>query len=206
MPRTVQVSIESGDWRDRAIEALHAGGVVMVPTDTVYALAALPADSRALRRLLQARSAPEGTAPPLLLAAAELLPRYAAHNPPAARRLAAAFWPGPLTLVLRRAPGFRGGSAGEAETVTLRIPAHEPLRGLLAAAGGALAVIGIPGAPTSRAARAALAVPPSLVIDGGTCPGGESSIVDCSRAPYRLLREGALARADLTRIGRLRLS
>ncbi len=205
MPRVLRVSLDAPDWRVGALDLLRAGRTMVVPTDTVYAAVAAPAGPRAVRRLLQTMAVPAGTDPPLLLASAEALGRFAAHNPPAARRLAAAFWPGRLTMVLRRAPGVRGEAAGYSETVTLRVPANAALRELISEAGGALLAIGVPGAQTLDEALSGLALAPSLALDGGRCPGGESSVVDCSRAPLRLLREGAIARERLASVARSRL-
>ena len=200
------------DQIDAAVAVLRAGGVVVIPTDTVYGLAAMPGDERAVRRLFRAKRREPEPGLPVLIADEADLARVAAAVPAPARRLAQAFWPGPLTLVLRRAPALRGATLAEDETVAVRIPAHEPVRALIRAAGGALMVAGAslsgrPSAGTAAQASAQVGRAVDLILEGDCGPHGvESSIVDCSRTPLRLLREGAvsraqLARAALTRIG-----
>ncbi len=199
------------DHIDAALAVLRVGGVVVIPTDTVYGVAVLPGNERAARRLFRAKRREPESGLPVLIADESDLARVAAATPIAARRMARVFWPGPLTLVLRRAPAFRGGVADGDETVAVRIPAHEPLRALLRAAGGALLVAG--ANPTGRpavcsAAEAARQVGRAvdLILDGGDCPEGAiSSIVDCSRARPRLLRQGTISRDDLTRAALTRI-
>ena len=209
MPLAPTVPVEQ---LDTAVAALRAGGVVVIPTDTVYGLAAMPGDARAVRRLFRAKRREPEPGLPVLIADQADLARVAAAVPAPARRLAEAFWPGPLTLVLRRAPAFRGAALAEDEMVAVRIPAHEALRDLIRAAGGALLVAGAnvagrPGVRTTAEASAQVGRAVDLIVEGGPCAGGgESSIVDCSRMPLRLLREGAVSRgqimrAALTRIG-----
>lgn len=203
--------IVSADQVARAVDILRAGGIVVFPTDTVYGVGALPGDDRAVHKIFRAKRRPLEKALPLLLADEADLNRVAAAVPPAARRLSQHYWPGPLTLVMRRAPGFRGAGLADDETVAVRIPAHDTARALVRAAGGALAVTsanisGKPSPVTAQEAAAQIGRGVDLILDGGACPGGvESSVVDCSRDLVRLLREGALKRADLTRVALVRI-
>jgi L-threonylcarbamoyladenylate synthase len=196
---------------DAAVTLLRGGGIVVFPTDTVYGVGAMPGDEKAVQKIFRAKQRPPEKALPVLIADVDDLTRVAAAVPPAARRLAKAFWPGPLTLVLRRAPGFRGAGLAEDETVAIRIPNHEVARAVIRGAGGALAVTsanrsGAPSPPTAREAAAQIGRGVDLIIDGGPCPGGvESSIVDCSRTPIHLIREGALTRDQLTRAALTRI-
>ncbi len=203
MPRAPVLPL-TDDAIEAAVQALRAGGTVVFPTDTVYGIGALPGDTAAAHRLFRARRLSPGGSLPVLLASADALGRVAAAVPAPARRLAAAFWPGPLTLVLRRAPGFRGGVAGDEDTVAVRVPAQDGTCRLIAAAGGALAVVAVsdrrPASVTALAASRLVGARVDLILDGGRCTGGvESSIVDCSRTPYRVLREAALTREALSR-------
>lgn len=200
------------DQIDEAAAVLRAGGIVVFPTDTVYGVGALPGNERAVRKIFRAKRRPPEKALPVLIADEADLARIAAAVPPPAKRLAAAFWPGPLTLVLRRAPGFRGAGLPDDDTVAVRIPNLDVARALLRAAGGALAVTSanISGQPSPRTAQEAavqIGRGVDLILDGGPCPGGvESSVVDCAREPVRLLREGALSREQLTRAALTRIA
>jgi len=178
-----------------ALAVLRRGGVIALPTDTVYALAALPEHAGAMRRLLRTSrtsSRPPGIGAPLLLAGAEHLPRVVAAVPPPARRLIEHFWPGPLTLLLRPAPRLGGGAFALSEAVAVRVPASSALQALIAQAGGVLAVIEA-GSDLHRSGRV------DLVLGGPRPTGVVSSIVDCSREPPHLVREAAIERAALER-------
>jgi len=196
---------------DDAVALLRAGEVVAFPTDTVYGLAALPGDERAVRRLFTAKRRPPEKAIPILIADIDDLLKVAANVSPPARRLVDKLWPGPLTVVFRQAPSFRGVGGSENDTVAVRIPDLEPARELIRRAGGALAVTSanISGKPAARTAEEVLAqigrrVP--AVVDGGPTPGGtESSVVDCSRDRPVLLREAALSRGTLERAALTRI-
>jgi L-threonylcarbamoyladenylate synthase len=141
---------------------------------------------------------------PVLIAGPEDLTRVAAAVPPAARRMAAALWPGPLTIVLRRAPPLRGIGA-EDDIVAVRVPSLDITREIIERVGGVLIVAGAarpgyqpPGTAGDALRRMGGVV--DLVVDGGPCADGQpSSMVDCSGSRPRLLREGALSRARLSR-------
>ncbi len=172
-----------------ALTVLRRGGVIALPTDTVYALAALPEHAGAMRRLTRMGGRSPRSGVPLLLAGSEHLPRVAAAVSLPACRLIRRFWPGPLTLLLRPAPRL-GGAFSLAEVVAVRVPASAPLRALIEQAGGVLAVIEA-GPDRRRSVRV------DLVLDGPRPAGIVSSIVDCSREPPRLVREAAIDRATL---------
>jgi L-threonylcarbamoyladenylate synthase len=188
----------------RAVDVLQRGGLVALPTETVYGLAADATNEGALRSVFAAKGRP--TNHPLIVHVldAASVPRWASDVPPAAHDLIAAFWPGPLTLVLRRHPAVSDLITGGQPTVALRSPAHPWARAVLQAFGGALAApsanrFGHVSPTTAEHVRADLGVKPDgavdLVLDGGPCPVGiESTIVDLSSGPPRLLRPGAIAR------------
>jgi L-threonylcarbamoyladenylate synthase len=192
----------------QAAAALAAGGVVALPTDTVYGLAVLPTVDGATARLFDLKGRAENVPVAVLCADAD---QALALAEPAkvggeVRRLAARLWPGPLTLVLRRRAGL-GWPLGEpAATVGVRCP-DEPLVRALAAAVGPLATTSANrhGEPTPRGAPGvseAFGEGIALVIDGGPREGVASSVVDATRPQWRLLRAGPLTLDDITAAAR----
>jgi L-threonylcarbamoyladenylate synthase len=187
----------------RAAELLRAGEVVAFPTETVYGLGADAGNADAVARIYALKGRPSAHPVIVHLAAAGRLDEWAVDVPEGARRLAHAFWPGPLTLVLKRAPQVPDAVTGGQDTVGLRVPSHPVAQALLAAFGGGVAA---PSAnkfgrvsPTLAEhvfADFALAVP--LILDGGaTNVGIESTIVDLSGGGPRLLRPGGVAAAAI---------
>jgi L-threonylcarbamoyladenylate synthase len=189
-----------------AAQALAAGELLAFPTETVYGLGARADDDAAVQRIYAAKGRP--AAHPLIVHAADMeqAQRFALQWPAAAQTLAKAFWPGPLTLIVTRAPGLAQAAAGDQGSIGLRVPAHPVAQALLHEAQR----LGVPGvaAPSANrfgrvsATRAAHVVqefgPELKVLDGGECPGGiESAIVDCTAAQPALLRPGLLPRATL---------
>lgn len=193
----------------RAVALLQAGELVAFPTETVYGLGADAANPEALARMFTAKGRPANHPVIVHLAGAAYLERWARDIPPLAWELAEAFWPGPLTLILKRAPQVPFAVTGGQETVGLRVPSHPLALGLLRAytqAGGGrgnMCGVAAPSAnrfgrisPTDAAhVREELGDAVALVLDGGPCPVGiESTIIDLSRAdlPPRLLRPGRI--------------
>ena len=190
-----------------AVRLLQAGELVAFPTETVYGLGADAADPAAVARIFAAKGRPAD--PPLIvhLPGAASLDQWARDIPAQAWELAEAFWPGPLTLILPRAPAVPYAVTGGQETVGVRVPAHPLalalLRAYAQAGGGRHGMCGIaaPSAnrfgrisPTDAAhVREELGEAVALVLDGGACEVGiESTILDLSRngMPPRLLRPG----------------
>lgn len=190
----------------RAAELLAAGELVAIPTETVYGLAARADDDAAVAKIYAAKGRPSGH--PLIVHVGEPAEAdaFAAEIPAVARRLMAAFWPGPMTLILARAPGVAGAAAAGLPTIGLRCPSHPVARALLAATRR-LGVAGIAAPSANRfgrisPTRAAHVVeefgPELAVLDGGACELGiESSIVDCTRGHPVLLRPGVLTPARI---------
>ncbi|WP_133479922.1 L-threonylcarbamoyladenylate synthase, partial [Cognatilysobacter segetis] len=187
----------------RGADVLRAGGLVAFPTETVYGLGADARDPQAVAKIFAAKGRPADHPLIVHLPSAALLPRWAAHVPDAAQRLADAFWPGPLTIVLRRAAGVPDAVTGGLETVGLRVPRHPVALALLEAFGDGVAA---PSAnrygrvsPTLAAhVREELDDRVDLVLDGGRCDVGiESTIVDLSGDAPVLLRPGAVTVAML---------
>ncbi len=181
----------------RAAEILRAGGIVAFPTETVYGICADARNPAAVRRLHDAKGRDSAKACAYLLADAAAAGRVAPPMPPLARRLAARFWPGPVTLVV---PGKKDG-----ETVGLRLPLLELPRALAGTAGRPLLQTSA-NRSGERAALNAAAVKESLgdvvdlLLDGGRAPGGKSStVVRCDRRSVTVLRAGAVAPEEIVR-------
>jgi len=186
----------------RAAAALADGDVVAVPTDTVYGLAVDPSQPEAVARLFALKGRPDDVPLPILVAGPEQVALVAGELDLAAAELAARFWPGPLTLVVPRCPGFvvdLGGPAAARQTVGVRRPDHALVVALCELLGP-LAVTsanlhGSPPATTAAEVEGAFAGSdqPAVVLDGGTCAGAPSTVVECRGPASRCLREGALA-------------
>lgn len=199
--RTQIVRAEEDGAVEQALAVWQSGGLVAFPTDTVYGLSALPTCDKALRRLWQLKGQDSGTFIALLISDLAELPRFATL-PEALRPLADRFWPGALTLLLPRTEAVPR-QIGEGTQVGVRLPALPLARHLIRAAGGVLAVTsaGRPGRPAGRTAREVLDQldgEVELLIDGGPAPiGVVSTVVDGSRWPPVVLREGAIPEADI---------
>ena len=189
-----------------AAQRLADGGLVAFPTETVYGLGARADDDAAVAGVFAAKGRPADH--PLIVhlpqAAAAL--HFSHHLSAGAQRLMAAFWPGPLTLIVPRRPGVAAAAAGGQDSIGLRLPAHPMAQALLAQAAQ-LGVLGVaaPSAnrfgrvsPTTAAHVAQEFGPGLMVLDGGACAVGiESAIVDCTRAQPALLRPGQLSRQQI---------
>lgn len=195
---------------ERAAEILRQGGLVAYPTDTVYGLAALPTDERAVERLFEAKGRPSERSVPLLIASPADLALIAAEVPDVAQRLIAEFWPGALTIVLRKAATFHSAAVGD--TVALRVPDHPVPRELVRLLGSPITgtsanVSGGPQPLTADDVHAQLGESVDLIIDGGRCLGGKpSTVVDCTVEPPRIVREGAISREELVRAAGVNIS
>lgn len=190
----------------RAAALLSAGRLVAFPTETVYGLGADASRDDAVARIFEVKGRPR--AHPLIvhLAPETSLDGWASDVPELARRLAAAAWPGPLTLILRRGPRVAAAATGGADTVGLRVPAHPLAQALLRAFGGGVAApsanrFGAVSPTTADHVVADLGGDVDYVLDGGPCDVGvESTIVDLSRGSPVLLRPGGLPREAIEAI------
>ena len=185
-----------------ALDALERGALVAIPTDTVYGLGADATQDRAVAAIFEAKGRPRFN--PLIAhvfdaISAERLVRFDER----ARRVAARFWPGPLTIVLPRGPRVPDLVTAGGDTVGLRMPDHPFALALIEAAGGALAVTsanrsGEPSLRDPAAVAEALAGELELVVDSGLTPGGRAStVVALAPAGPTILREGPLDAATL---------
>ena len=192
----------------QAVEILKAGGLVALPTDTVYGLAALPWDVAAVARLYEAKQRPPDKPIPLLLSDASHVERVAvlpSRFRRQVRQLIVRFWPGGLTLVLAKTE-IVPDAVSPSPTVGLRVPDLSLARDLIRRAGGVLAVTSanISGQFSPVSAQEVvqqLGDRIDLILDGGPCRGGiPSSILDCTVCPPALLRHGAVPEMALRAI------
>jgi L-threonylcarbamoyladenylate synthase len=184
----------------RAVDVLRAGGLVSFPTETVYGLGADASSIDAIHRLYAVKGRPADHPVIVHLGAAALLDEWGSDVPETARTLANACWPGPLTVVVRRAAHVVDAVTGGLDTVGVRVPDHPLALELLRAFGGGVAApsanrFGRVSPTTADDVRADLGHDVDVVLDGGPCRVGvESTIVDCSRAEPVIARLGGVAR------------
>lgn len=190
------IAVDAVGVVERAVEVLSDGGVVVLPTDTVYGLAGRAADPTATAQLFACKGREADVPVAVLCASAEQAFSLAAPVPESARRLATRHWPGALTLVLTRRPGL-GWALGEPrDTIGIRCPDHDLVRAL-ASEVGPLATTsanrhGVPTPSTAIGAADSLLGPVDLVIDAGPLTGSASTVVDATTSTLRILRQGAL--------------
>ncbi len=189
-----------------AVAILKKGGIVAFPTDTVYGLGADPLNARAVDRIYDVKKRPRNLPLPLLLAEKSDLPKVADVVPEVAWRLAERFFPGGLTLVLRKSSWVPDTVTAGGDTVAVRIPDHPIpialIRGLGTPIVGTSANLsGKPSQVTSEEVRHQLGDAADLIINGGRRPGGtESTVLDVSGKVPVLVREGAIPRAELKKV------
>jgi L-threonylcarbamoyladenylate synthase len=182
----------------RAAEVLRGGGVVAYPTETFYGLGALATNRAAVARLAGAKLRPDGKPLPLLAADLAQVAQVVKRLEPLAQRLADAFWPGALTLVLPAATGLPPEITAGGATVAVRVPGGEVARRLAALAGGAIVstsanLAGEPPACSIADLSPALLSRIDGVLDAGPTPGGlASTIVEVSGGELTLLRDGVV--------------
>jgi L-threonylcarbamoyladenylate synthase len=198
----------------RAAQVLLQGGVVAFPTETVYGLGADAGNEAAVARIFKIKKRPQNH--PLIVHIPDVghLDRWAVDIPDAARRLATRYWPGPLTLVLRRAEGVSDTLTGGQDTIALRVAAHPVVEALLKAMsegdeGTRRNGIAAPSAnrfgrispTTAEHVRLDLGNDADMVLDGGPCDVGiESTIIDFSRGGPVILRPGRIGAADVAAV------
>lgn len=204
-PRIVAVDPANPDEAvlREAARVLAGGGLVVIPTETVYGIAASAIDQAAVARLRAAKSRPENKPLPVMVGGLAGMDALAAEVPPLARELARRFWPGPLTLVLQAGTGVGEFVHAGSGKVGLRAPDHAVARGVLAAAGMPLVLTsanlsGEPAARTAREAADALGDRVDLYLDTGLCAIGEpSTVLDVTTEPAVILRAGAIGEDEL---------
>lgn len=190
----------------QAAQALHDAQLVGLPTETVYGLAANATDDAAVAKIFVAKGRPSDHPLIVHVASVAQVPLFAVQVPDFAQKLMAAFWPGPLTLILPRKSGVATASAGGQDSIGLRCPSHPVAQALLQAAW-ALGVSGVSAPSANRFGRVSPTTaahvqselgPDLLILDGGDCEVGiESTIIDCTRGEPVLLRPGQITRAQI---------
>ena len=198
--RATQVEIET------AVQALRDGELVAFPTETVYGLGANAQNPAAVRKIFEAKGRPVSHPVIVHLDSPRFLHRWVREVPETATKLAERFWPGPLTMVMSRAPNVHDVVTGGQDTVAIRVPSHPMAQQLLTAFGGGIAA---PSAnrygklsPTrAEHVREELGETVKVILDGGGCQIGlESTIVSFEGQGVRLLRPGAVTAAQIRQV------
>jgi L-threonylcarbamoyladenylate synthase len=197
------------DDPERAAACLRAGGLAVIPTETVYGLAADASDPQAVARVFEVKGRPADHPLIVHIAAAGELADWAAEVPPFAVALADACWPGPLTMLLRRSERVGDWITGGRDTVGIRVPAHRLTQRVLALVGGLAAPsanrFGKVSPTTAQHVLDDLGelLDPrrDVVLDGGASPVGvESTIVDCTSFPPQMLRPGGIPTENIAQL------
>ena len=189
-----------------AAKILREGGLVAIPTETVYGLGANGLDSEAVQRIFEAKGRPNDNPLILHVTGQQWLPRYCRDVPPIAYVLARKFWPGPLTMILKRKPIVPDETTAGLDTVAMRCPNHPVTLAIIREAGIPIAApsANTSGRPSCTSAQDVLEDMDGKiqgVVDGGPCTVGvESTILDLTCEPPRLLRPGGLPLEDLERL------
>ena len=188
---------------DEAAEIIKTGGLVAVPTETVYGLAGNGLDEEAVKQIYEVKGRPQVKPLSLMVPGAEAMDRYCEDVPQGARLLAERFWPGPLTIVLKAKDFIPSIVLAGGDTVGLRCPDHPMTLELLKKAGVPFAApsanpSGEESPKTAEKVRQYFDGRIDGIIDGGECGiGRESTIISMAQKPYRILRQGALAEKEI---------
>ncbi|WP_234412360.1 L-threonylcarbamoyladenylate synthase [Nocardioides sediminis] len=197
------------DEREAAIEAatsaVRRGQLVVLPTDTVYGVAADAFSPDAVQALLDAKGRGREMPPPVLVSAPTTLDALAVGVPAYARALVERFWPGPLTVVCRQQSSLQWDLGETRGTVAVRMPDHEVALAVLERTGplavSSANITGRPAALDADEAEEMLGAAVEVVVDGGPVSGGEAStIIDCTGPQGRVLRRGALSLDELNEV------
>ena len=197
---------EIEDKISAAAKILREGGLVAIPTETVYGLGANGLDPNAVNRIFEAKGRPQDNPLILHVTGAQWLPRYCRDIPPIAYVLARKFWPGPLTMILKRSPVVPDETTAGLDTVAVRCPNHPVTLSIIREAGIPIAApsantSGRPSCTTAQDVLEDMDGKIEGVVDGGACTVGvESTILDLTCEPPRLLRPGGLPLEDLERL------
>ncbi|WP_370289960.1 L-threonylcarbamoyladenylate synthase [Nocardioides sp.] len=196
---------ELEDAVEAAVMAIQRGDLVVLPTDTVYGIAADAFDKEAVAGLLEAKGRGREMPPPVLVSSTATLDALATRVPGYARALVEAFWPGPLTVICHQQQSLQWDLGDTRGTVAVRMPDHEVAREILERTGplavSSANLTGMPAATDADQAEEMLAASVAVVVDAGESPGGEAStIVDCTGDQGRILRRGALSLEQLNEV------
>lgn len=196
----------TGFQLSRALDVLRHGGLIALPTETVYGLGADASNELAVRRIFAVKGRPSSHPLIVHVANVERAREWTCGLGPLGEALARSFWPGPLTLIVRRNARASDAVTGGQDTVGLRVPAHPAALAVLEAFGGGIAApsanrFGKVSPTSAQHVHAELGGDVDFILDGGECEVGvESTIVDVTDVTPRLLRPGGLAREELERV------
>ena len=197
---------EIRDKVSAAAKILREGGLVGLPTETVYGLGANGLDGAAVRRIFEAKGRPQDNPLILHVSGPQWLTRYCAQVPPLAYVLARKFWPGPLTMILKRDPCVPDETTAGLDTVAVRCPNHPVTLAIIREAGVPIAApsANLSGRPSCTTAQDVLEDMDGKIqclVDGGPCAVGvESTILDLTCTPPRLLRPGGVPVEQIERL------
>ncbi len=186
------------DQISAAADILRQGGLVGIPTETVYGLGANALDEAAVHKIFEAKGRPQDNPLIIHVPGAQWLPRYCADVPPLAYTLARKFWPGPLTMILKRKEIVPDTTTAGLDTVGVRCPDHQVTLAIIREAGVPIAApsantSGRPSCTTAADVMEDMEGKIDAVVDGGPCQVGvESTIIDLTCDPPRMLRPGGL--------------
>lgn len=207
-PSVIRPAHDPSQWGpalDEAVHVVQRGGLVVLPTDTVYGIGADAFDADAVAALLAAKGRGRQMPPPVLVGSLATLDGLATDVPDGARALATRFWPGALTLILTAQPSLAWDLGETFGTVALRMPDHPTALALLARTGP-MAVssanrTGSPAAVTAQDAHDQLGTSVQIYLDAGDAPGGvASTIVDATGPVLRVVRAGAISLDELNTV------
>lgn len=192
---------------DKAASLLLAGGLVIIPTETVYGIAALANNGAAIERIYQIKGRPENKALLAHVDGLEMARELAALNQ-LAEQLIASFWPGPLTLVVPKLEGanIHENAGGGLASIAVRCPDHNFTKNLITKIGQPLVapsanMSGEPPPSNLQALSAKIADNVDLIVDGGTCKNGQpSTLIDLTGTSPKILRQGALSRQRIEQV------
>jgi L-threonylcarbamoyladenylate synthase len=204
--RTIRLSARASDALEQAVGTLHHGELVAFPTDTVYGVGAHAFLTEAVARLYTVKQRPAHLPIPLLLPDATAMEAVCCDIPTVAWQIAERFWPGALSLILKRTPAVPDAVTAGGRTLAVRVPDHPLVRDLCRALGVPLAATsanrhGQPDPVTAAEVEVALGGRIPLILDGGACPGGvASTVLDLTVWPPAILRPGPVTAEQLADI------
>ncbi len=204
MPEAEVLKIDHPEVFDRAISILSSGGLIALPTDTVYGIAVDPWNGEALSRLFKVKSRSELKSIPVLLRGEAAINEVAVDVPERVRTIVEKFWPGPLTIVVKRKSALPS-EISATDTIGVRAPDHEFALNLLKMGGPIAATSanssGQPAATTAQQVVSTLSGSIDLIVDGGESAGGVSStVIDFTANAPELLREGPISLESVLKV------
>jgi len=194
--KTCVIQQRSKQSVNKTKQSLKTGGVIAFATDTVYGLGCLVTQPEAIARIYQIKERDQLKAIPVLIGETDQLSSITATIPPSAQKLISQFWPGALTVILKKDAGLPQ-ELTIYDTVGVRMPDHDWLRHLIIDCGPMAVtsanISGEASLSTADAVYTSLSGKIDLLVDGGTCDGGvPSTVVDCTSEPIKILRDGAI--------------